>query len=209
MHRVRMRSALVGIFAVIAAINVPTYAITTYHVQGLGFLPTGNASVAYDINSNGVVVGMANTSNGFGRPFKWTQQTGMVDFSGVPMNTGASAFKINDVGKIIGGDSSLIWPTGAAPAVPSPVGRVFGLNQAGHISGDQGFNNGSATIPVPTIGFGTHTQSNAVNDSDTVAGVSTDGSAFFDAIRWTQAGGTLLLPPLIGNSGNRGRHQRQ
>jgi hypothetical protein len=83
-----------------------TAAETQYTMQELGFLPGGDRSAAYDINADGVVVGISTAApkgDTCWEPFRYTPAQGMHRLPGVEAGTcvGPGLPRVNEAGTIV------------------------------------------------------------------------------------------------------------
>ena len=111
-------------------------------IVDLGLLPGAVASVANDINNDGVVVGTAMLSNGAPRAFIWTPTGGLKDLGTLPGDLlggpQSEAFGINDNGDIVGSSRAtstfapaVLWRNGQIIALPAlTTGREGGVARA-------------------------------------------------------------------------------
>jgi len=96
-----------GIDPTNAARNVGiVYDIGSSSAFEVGALPNANGALAFDISNTGFVVGSSMQNQGSGRPFIWSQASGMTE---IPLPTGTSsgsARGVNSSGRAVGTASS-------------------------------------------------------------------------------------------------------
>ncbi len=140
---------------------------------GLGFLPGGDYSAAFGVNSAGQVVGYSNTATAL-RGFVWNSGAGMQDFGALPGDVGSEAFAINTSGQIAGESSG---PGGMRAVVRTSAG----MQSLGTLPGDD-----------ESVAY-------AINDSGQVAGYS-GGGGHQRAFLWSAGSGMQSLGTLPGQS---------
>lgn len=117
---------------------------TAGKIQDLGTLG-GATSEAHDVNSNGAVVGVSDTSAG-PRAFVW-QSGNMQNLGVLPGDNSSHADHVNDSGMVVGasegsgGVRAFVWTstTGMQPLDSSPASsysEAFGVNNLGQIVGE-------------------------------------------------------------------------
>ena len=115
-------------------------------LRGLGLLPGGDASAAFDVNNLGNVVGSASTGSGDYHPIYWSPATGMLDLGVLATGDFGVANAINDNDEVVGESHQtstgvgFYWSqsTGLVELVTLPR-RTFtivsGINDRGMIAG--------------------------------------------------------------------------
>ena len=140
---------------------------------GLGFLPGGDYSAAFGVNTAGQVVGYSNTATVL-RGFVWTAAGGMQDIGTLPGDDGSQALGINNSGVIVGSSSG---PSGT---------HAFARTS-------------SAMLGLGTLPGDNESVAYAVNDSGQVVGYSF-GQDHQQAFLWSPASGMQALGTLPGQS---------
>ncbi len=143
------------------------------HPIGLGFLPGGDYSAAFGVNSAGQVVGYSNTATAL-RGFVWTAATGMQDLGALPGDVGSEAFGVNTAGQVVGESSG-------AAGTQAILRTSGGIQNLGTLPGDD-----------ESIAY-------AINDSGQVVGYS-GGGGHQRAFLWSAATGMQELGTLPGQS---------
>lgn len=104
----------------------------------------GPTSRAYDINSNGTVVGEADTTSGVRQAFVWNSSSGMTHLGDALRPFASFAYAINDGDLIAGGADSedggraVVWSNGTPrmPRLdPSGISMAYDINASGYIAG--------------------------------------------------------------------------
>lgn len=201
---------------------LPSVAWGQASFQGLGQLPGGTGSFAFDVSSNGaVVVGYTSYTGAMGRyeAFLWTAEAGMVglgDFDGGGIVSKALAVSADGtvvVGSAEGG-GPYRWTaqTGLVSlgSLGSPNGAAFGISRDGQVIvgwGDTGAGRESfrwtAQTGIVSIGsLNTETvdsfASDVSADGMAISGQSMSESPNVEAYRWTPTTGMVGLGDLPG-----------
>lgn len=179
--------------------------------EDLGFMGSGQYSVAYGINDLGEVVGVADNGSTT-HAFLWRNGT-YTDLGSLAGSGGASiAYMINNstviAGSSNGGYLSFIWQSGVMTQLPFPPGiassSVFDINNLGDIVGASAtffqehailWRAGEA-IDLGTWPGGTRSFAWGINDSGTIVGEgNVSGDGFWRALMWTVDDGTPNTTP--------------
>jgi probable HAF family extracellular repeat protein len=152
-------------------------------LNGIGYLPGGQNSSAYDVSANGrVIVGSSDSLNGISEAFYWTIETGMVglgDLPGGEFYSGAAA--VSDDGAVIAG-----------------TGTMGLLYQPFQWKAETGLVALSGALPAEYNGS---SASNTSADGQVIVGdayYSNSNGSNSQAFRWTEETGFQLLGDLPG-----------
>jgi len=173
--------------------------------EDLGFMGSGQYSVAYGINDLGEVVGVADNGSAT-HGFLWRNGT-YTDLGSLAGSGGASiAYVINNstviAGSSNGGYLSFVWQNGVMTQLPFPPGiastSVFDINNLGDIVGASAsffqehailWRAGEA-IDLGTWPGGDRSFAWGINDSGTIVGEGNVPDGFWRALMWTVEDGT-------------------
>jgi probable HAF family extracellular repeat protein len=116
--------------------------------DGMTLLPSlgGFASVAYDVNRSGQVVGKSQTQAGATRAFLWTADGGVRDLGALPGHQHSEAVAINDKGWVVGfsysegdfyGGRAFLWTPERGMESFNPNGFFYAtdVNHWGEVTG--------------------------------------------------------------------------
>ncbi|HZL00123.1 MAG TPA: hypothetical protein VFC47_09490 [Caulobacteraceae bacterium] len=189
-----------------------------------------NYSEAYGVSADGsVVVGAANTPNGFAHAFEWTQAGGISDLGALDSAAQASvALGVSGDGATVVGMSTTTagdwqafeWTAGKGMVDLGHLGTsagnysvAWGVNSDGSVivggswtdtTIDRAFRWTAATGMVNLgliSGDGYSDALGVSGDGNTVVGVSTVAAGYLHAFRWTSAGGMADLGTIGGVTG--------
>ncbi len=152
------------------ALSIGLSAVNSLNAQSLtwlGTLPGGYDSLARGVSADGsVVVGQAENASGYGRAFRWTQATGMIDLGTLGGDTGVAH------GVSAGGDVVVGWSDSASNS------RAFRWTASNNQMQDLG-----------TLGGGTSLAYGVSADGSVVVGTAQNAIFDFRAFRWTASSG--------------------
>ena len=178
----RIASYYVAISALLTSVGVSHGA----EFVGLGFLSgEDDESDATAVSADGsVVVGSASSHVGTNREaFRWSRDTGMVGLGGLNhpgQNQRSVATGVSGDGAVVVGDST--------------IGRTKGFDVLGFRWNAEG---GLAAMPDLPMGEANHNGLSVSGDGRVVVGCAdrrqSDGTAFRNAFRWTEADGIVSL----------------
>lgn len=166
--------------------------------QGLGFLPGGSTSQAYDVSSDGtVVVGSSKSVRGT-EAFRWTVAGGMEGLGSIPGPVFSSqAWSVSADGNTIVGQAAgsgamwqpFVWTRSGGMTSLGFSGFAYGVSGDGSVVVGVDVNQGFAWTGSEGLQLGLGSQAFRVSED----GKTVIGSAGSSAFRWTRSGGMQFL----------------
>jgi probable HAF family extracellular repeat protein len=225
---VRSRYIIFGVVAclgvaVLSGAPVSGQASRAYLVEDIGTIDGSSYVDAFDINEQGDIAGSYQTPSGDTHAFRYTDATGMQDLGGAAFGPFSQAFGINNAGDVVGvfydqgfNGHGFLAPAGQAMQDLLTENRLitgaFSILDDGRLAG-QFFTPEFDAHPFRTLltgeiqglgAPGTRGIARRMNAAGQVTGelapLTYPSSGIYSAFRFSEAGGTVLLGTLGGNT---------